>query len=247
MKRNLILLIILLSLLTPCTALGFNINISLGSGMSECLGGQNLQKNLNFWDSGKNFIDYTNPQAYITTDIVFTELFSLETGFAFRTMNLHYTTTEGNLYGNGVCNLNYSTVQLPILAKFVIPIKKTTELVNSINLSVGVNVSFNLEKQVYSDSLTNFYGKFINPVVNFGALLQAVYSHKIGPGRAFAGIQADINFIPVTYYLGNRKVNIGNVLTITPVIGYSFIIVEDKHQSKVTEKNKRIRDIEVRD
>ena len=247
MKRFLLSVFLLLSFLTPCAAIGININFGFGSGMGECFGGENVQKNVNFWNSGKNFVDYTNPQAYITTDIVFTELFSLETGFAFRTMNLHYTTNEDNIYGNGVCHINYSRIQLPILAKFVIPIRKTTELVNSINLSGGINISFNLEKQVYSDSLTNFYGKFINPVVNFGVLLQAVYSHKIGPGRAFAGIQADINFIPVTYYLGNRKVNIGNVLTITPVIGYSFIIVEDKHQSKVTEKNKRIRDIEVRE
>lgn len=247
MKRFLLSVFLLFSFLTPCAAIGININFGLGSGIGECFGGGNVQKNENFWDSGKNFIDYTNPQAYITTDIVFTELFSLETGFAFRTMNLHYTTTEGNIYGNGVCHLNYSTIQLPILAKFVIPIRKTTELVNSINLSGGINVSFNLEKQVYSDSLTNYYGKFINPFVNVNASLQAVYSHRVGPGRIFAGLQTDINFIPVKYLLDNRTVNIGNIFTVTPVIGYTFIIVEDKHQSKVTEKNKRIRDIEVRD
>lgn len=246
MKKIILPLCLFLFFISPCAAIGFNINFGLGSGMAECLGGSNVQENVNFWKDGKNFIDYTNPQAYITADIVFTELFTLETGVSFRTINLHYTTKENNLYGNGLCHVNYSAIQLPVLAKFVIPIKKTTELVNSINLSTGLNVSFNLEKQVYTDLLTNYYGKFLSPRVNVGASLQAVYSHKIGPGRAFAGIQTDINFIPMHYLLDTRQVNIGNVFSVSPVIGYSFIIIEDKHQSKITEKNKRIRDIDVR-
>lgn len=39
--------------------------------------------------------------------------------------------------------------------------------------------------------------------------------------------------------------SIGNILSFSPVLGYTFIIKEDKNLSKITEKNKRIKDISV--
>ena len=54
-----------------------------------------------------------------------------------------------------------------------------------------------------------------------------------------------MNFIPQGYSIGGRNVKFGNVLTASPVIGYTFLLKEDKGLAKITEKNKRIKDIDV--
>ena len=82
-------------------------------------------------------------------------------------------------------------------------------------------------------------------IFDFGAIVKVTYSHKIGPGKFFCGISADINFIQQKYKISGYDVNIGNVLTVAPVIGYTFILKEDKGVAKITEKNKRIKDIDV--
>lgn len=245
LKRFLIILIPLF-LFSPTFAVGYNVNFGLNTGITECVGGENIQKNVNVWDADKHYFDYFNAGGYITTDFVLTHRFSLETGFSYKLLNLHYTTTEENFYGNDVCHINYSVIQMPVMAKYIFPIIKSAEIINSINLGAGLNVSYIVGKQVYSDSMTNYYGNFITPKFNIGAVLKATYSHKIGPGYAFIGLNSEIDFIPHSYSINERKVNIGNTLSINPVIGYKFIIYEDKNLAKITEKNKRIRDLVVK-
>ena len=131
------------------------------------------------------------------------------------------------------------------MVKYSFILKKTTSVISCLDLAGGVNISYIIGKQYYIDSVTTYMGNFISPVFNVGASVKAVFSHKIGPGKAFAGLRADMNFIPQNYTISSRKMNIGNILSISPVLGYTFIIKEDKNLSKITEKNKRIKDISV--
>ena len=247
MKRLLVLVCIVLINVCSSFALGYNVNFGLGAGITECVGGKSVQKNVNLWDDeGGDFLKYLSYGGSITADIVVTDRFSVEAGLAYKMHNLNYITSDDRLYGNGFCQVNYSKIQLPILAKFRYPLTKSSEVLTSIDFGIGVNISHNLPNQVYSDSETNDYGQFLAPTINVGAILQAVYTYKIGPGRAFAGIQADINFIPQEYTMNSRKVNIGNGFSISPVIGYTFVIKEDKDIAKISEINTRIKDMDVK-
>ena len=245
MQKRFLPILIILFLFSPTFAVGYNVNFGLTTGITECIGESSIQKNVNIWDAESNYFDYLGAGGYITADIVFTQEFTLEAGFSYKMLNLHYTTTDSNYYGNDVCHLNYSVIQLPVMAKYIIPIKKSADIINSINLGAGLFVSYNIAKQVYSDSESNDYGKFLTPHFNVGSVLNVTYNHKIGSGYAFAGIGSEINFLPCKYTIDERKVNIGNTLSFTPVIGYKFIIYKDKNIAKVTEKNRRIRDFVV--
>ncbi len=248
MKRFYFILLVLLFFVFSVNAVGYNVNFGLNSGITESLGGKTVQKNVNIWEEeNNNYLDYLNAGGYITADIVITERFSIESGLSVKNLNLHYITIDNNNYGNGICQINYSIIQLPILAKVIIPIKASAEILNSVNICAGINISYNIGKQTYSDSKTKFYGTFITPHFNLGATLQATYNHKIGPGRAFAGLQANINFIPQNYDIGGRAVNIGNIVSVCPVIGYTFVIFEDKGLAHGAEIKRRITDFKHRD
>ena len=246
MKRSFFVVCALIFLLIPCSAIGYNVNLGLNTGVTECVGGKTVQKNLNVWNVDKNYTDFLNAGGYLTADIVLSRQFFVELGLAYKMLNLHYITTDENLYANDVSHINYSVVQIPITANYIIPIQKSADIINGLNISAGINATVNIGKQVYSDTLTKFYGNFIAPQFNIGATVKANYIHKIGPGYAFVGLSSDINFIPNEYSIDGRKVNLGNIVTVAPVIGYKFIIYEDKNLAKITEKNKRIRDIDVR-
>lgn len=245
MKKTLTTLLIILFIL-PLYSLGFDATLSLNAGVTECLGGSQVQKNQNLWDDASNLFDYINAGGLITTDIIFSENMSVETGFGFNKYNLHYTTQEEKVYGNGVIKLNCSIFQIPVLFKYTIPLKKTTETVNGINIAGGINLSYLFPNQTYTDDYTTFIGNFINPSFNVGFTLKATYSAKIGPGKVILGLKSDINFLQQKYAISGQEVNIGNVLSVSPMIGYTFTIKEDKSLSKITEKNKRIKDIDVR-
>ena len=40
----------------------------------------------------------------------------------------------GNEYGNGIVKLNYQTIQLPVMVKYSFPLKKTTDVISSIDV-----------------------------------------------------------------------------------------------------------------
>ena len=63
---------------------------------------------------------------------------------------------------------------------------------------------------------------------NVGISARAAFSQKIGPGKAYAGLKTDINLLSQTYTISGRKVNYGRVIFVAPVIGYTFILKEDK-------------------
>ena len=144
-----------------------------------------------------------------------------------------------------VINLEYPVLQIPLMAKYSFAINKTTEVIDSLDISGGINLTYISGDQTYKDSLTTDIGKFISPFVNVGVMARAAFSHRIGPGKAFAGLQADFDCIPQGYIIAGRDVNFGNVLSVSPFIGYTFILKEDKGLAKITEKNKRIKDIDV--
>lgn len=229
----------------PLSALGYNVNFEFDAGFSECLLSQQIQESRNFWQDFGHFGDYINAGGVISADIVISQNLSFELGIQFKNTQLNYSVKDGNLIANGNVKINYPVIQLPLMVKYSFILKKTTSVISSLDLAGGVNISYIIGKQYYIDSVTTYMGNFISPVFNVGASVKAVFSHKIGPGKAFAGLRADMNFIPQNYTISSRKMNIGNILSFSPVLGYTFIIKEDKGLSKITEKNKRIKDISV--
>ena len=239
---------ILIILLASCSSLfsfGYNVNFELDAGLSNCLLGKQIQENKFVWDDFGNIPDYITAGGAITADLVLTQEFSVVGGIRFKNVQLNYLTSDGVEFGNGVIHLQYPVLQIPLMAKYSFAIHKTTEVIDSLDISAGVNISCILGDQTYKDSLTTDNRKFISPFVNVGVIARAAFAHRIGPGKAFAGLQADFDCIPQGYAIDGRSVNFGNVLSVSPFIGYTFILKEDKGLAKITEKNKRIKDIDV--
>ena len=239
------ILIILLASCRSLFAFGYNVNFELDAGLSNCLLGKQIQENKFVWDDFGNIPDYITAGGAITADLVLTQEFSVVGGIRFKNVQLNYLTSDGVEFGNGVIHLQYPVLQIPLMAKYSFAIHKTTEVIDSLDISAGVNISCILGDQTYKDSLTTDNRKFISPFVNVGVIARAAFAHRIGPGKAFAGLQADFDCIPQGYAIDGRAVNFGNVLSVSPFIGYTFILKEDKGLAKITEKNKRIKDIDV--
>ena len=239
------IVIILLASCTSLFAFGYNVNFELDAGLSNCLLGKQIQENKFVWDDFGNIPDYITAGGAITADLVLTQEFSVVGGIRFKNVQLNYLTSDGVEFGNGVIHLQYPVLQIPLMAKYSFAIHKTTEVIDSLDISAGVNISCILGDQTYKDSLTTDNRKFISPFVNVGVIARAAFAHRIGPGKAFAGLQADFDCIPQGYAIDGRAVNFGNVLSVSPFIGYTFILKEDKGLAKITEKNKRIKDIDV--
>lgn len=239
------ILIILLASCSSLFAFGYNVNFELDAGLSNCLLGKQIQENKFVWDDFGNIPDYITAGGAITADLVLTQEFSVVGGIRFKNVQLNYLTSDGVEFGNGVIHLQYPVLQIPLMAKYSFAIHKTTEVIDSLDISAGVNISCILGDQTYKDSITTDNRKFISPFVNVGVIARAAFAHRIGPGKAFAGLQADFDCIPQGYAIDGRAVNFGNVLSMSPFIGYTFILKEDKGLAKITEKNKRIKDIDV--
>ena len=239
------IVIILLASCSSLFAFGYNVNFELDTGLSNCLLGKQIQENKFVWDDFGNIPDYITAGGAITADLVLTQEFSVVGGIRFKNVQLNYLTSDGVEFGNGVIHLQYPVLQIPLMAKYSFAIHKTTEVIDSLDISAGVNISCILGDQTYKDSLTTDNRKFISPFVNVGVIARAAFAHRIGPGKAFAGLQADFDCIPQGYAIDGRAVNFGNVLSVSPFIGYTFILKEDKGLAKITEKNKRIKDIDV--
>lgn len=242
-KKILIIFFIFVSL--PSYSLGLNINLKSQTGITECLFSKQIDNNLIFWNDIDNFSNYITSGGTLSGDIIFTQEISFETGITYLNKNLSYLCANNNEFGNGSVYINYSEFQIPLILNYSIPIKKTTEVISRIVLGAGFNVSANFGSQSYKDNITTHVGKFISPNFNLEAVVQSYYSHKIGPGRVFAGISCSMGLIQSNYKINNKLVNFGNTFFVTPIIGYTFIIYEDKGLSKITEKNKRIKDIDV--
>lgn len=250
MNMNIKKIVIIVSVLIVISchslfAIGYNVNFELDAGISECLFGEQVKENKNFWQDIGNFGNFINAGGAVTVDLVFTHNLSAVTGIQFKSIQLNYEVIDGNEYGNDSIHLKYPVLQIPIMAKYRFILNKTTEIIDSIDVAAGINLSYIIAKQSYKDSLTTAMGNFISIPFNVGLSASAVFSHKIGIGKAYVGLKADMNFIPQGYSIGGRNVKFGNVLTASPVIGYTFLLKEDKGLAKITEKNKRIKDIDV--
>ena len=239
------IVIILLASCSSLFAFGYNVSFELDAGNSNCLLGKQIQENKFFWDDFGNISAYITAGGAITAELVLTQEFSVVGGIRFKNVQLNYLTSEGEEYGNGVIHLKYPVIQIPLMAKYSFAIHKTTEVIDSLDISGGINISCILGEQTYIDSLTTDNRKFISPFVNIGVMVRSAFSHRIGPGKAFAGLQAEFDCLPQGYAIDRRDVNLGNVLSVSPFIGYTFILKEDKFLAKITEKNKRIKDIDV--
>jgi len=138
MKRS-IFICTLIFFLIPCSAIGYNVNLGFNSGITEYIGGKTVQKNVNVWDTQKNYFEYLNAGAYLTADVVLDQQFFVELGLAYRNFNLHYLTTDENQFANGICHINYSVIQVPVTANYIIPIQKSADIINGImnNLKRG--------------------------------------------------------------------------------------------------------------
>lgn len=233
-------------LFSPLYAIGYNVNFALDAGVTECLGGKQIEQNLNVWDDFANVGKYINYGGLLSADILFLKTQDIEVGLELKRVKLNYLPKEGNVYSNGATSIEYSLLKIPVLYKISIPLSKTSNLVNSIDIGAGFNASFIIGDEIYKDEVSKDVGKFIYEPYNFGLALKITYNQKIGPGFAFAGLYGDFNFLPYKYSTQNNIIELGRTLSVSPIIGYTFKIKEDLFQSKVTEKNKRIKDIDVR-
>jgi len=245
MKRISILITSLFLFLMPLSAVGYNVNFAVLPGISECCFGQQVETNKNFWDGSSKPVEYFSFGGRISCDVIFTQNMILETGLEYKNTNLNFVTKDVQTYANGEVNLNYSVFQLPILFKYSVPIKKTTSVINSVNVAFGPTLSFIAPNQAYKDDLTTGIQNFISPSTNIGLELDLTYTHVLGPGKILVGLKTDYNLVQASYKISGKEVGIGSTFSFAPMIGYTFIIKEDKIQTKVTEKNKRIKDIAV--
>ena len=236
----------LIFLFSPLYAIGYNVNFALDAGITECLGGNQIEQNLNVWDDVSNIGKYINYGGLLSADILFLKTQDIEVGLELKRVKLNYLTKEGNIYSNEATSVEFSVLKIPVLYKLSFPLSKTNNLVNSVDIGVGLCFSFIFGDQVYKDEITKDAGNFLYEPYNFGISFKATYTQKIGPGFAFIGLYGDFNFLPYKYATQNNITDIGRTLSISPTIGYTFKIKEDIYQSKITEKNKRIKDIDVR-
>lgn len=227
-------------------ALGYNINFAFLPGITECLGGDEVGSNKNIWEADSQYGKYLSLGGRLSTDIVFSKKFSIETGIEYKNVNLNYSTNSDSLYSNGLVNLNYSVFQLPILFKYSIPIKEQASVISSVNISFGPVFSVISPFQVYKDELTTYSGNFISPLYNAGLEADLSYSHALGTGKILIGIKCDYNFIKQGYKISGNDISFGNTLTVSPLIGYAFVLFEDKSQTHRKEKNRRIKDYIVK-
>lgn len=229
----------------PLHSIGYSVNFEFSPAISKTLWGNTVEKNINFWNKDSKFNQSFSLGGLISCDVIFSERISLESGITFRNTNLNYSTINGDEFGNGNIYLKYSLLQIPVLFKYSIPLKKTTSVIDSLNIAGGLVLDYIAPNQSYRDETTTFVGFFLNPFVNCDIEMDVSYTHKIGTGKAIIGLRTDLSFIPSKYKISGREVKIGNLFSISPFIGYSFILKEDLIQAKKTEKNKRIRDISV--
>lgn len=229
----------------PIFAIGIDMNFRANVGIAECFFGNQIEKNVNFWEDSENFGKFINHGAAITTNIIFTQDSFVETGLIYANNKLNFCCTDNVSYSNGIVRLSYQEFKIPLIYDYSFTIKKTTEVISSLVVGVGINVSYKFGNELYKDDITTFAGSFISPKFNVEAVIQSYYSHKIGPGKAFVGLSLDLELLQNEYYMEGKKVNVGNGFSVTPMIGYTFIIKEDKGLSKITEKNKRIKDLDV--
>lgn len=244
MKNKLFSLFILFS--SQLFALGYNVNFGLGIGLTESLFSNQIKENVNFLDDIYNSTDYIDTLSSITGDIVVNENIAFETGFYYKTEKLNFLLIDKKQYGDGNVNIIANKLQIPVMFKYSYPIKKTTEIINKVDFGIGIGFTSMVSKQMYSDVKTNYYGNFINPPLNVDITGKVTYSHRIGPGIAFAGVKADFSLIQTKYAINEKQLNMGNCFSVAPIIGYSFTIKEDNSISKKIEKNKRIKDIIVK-
>lgn len=245
MKRISILITSLVLSHLPLAALGYNVNFAFIPGLSGCFFGNQVETNKTFLDGSRGFTNYFTMGGRISADIIFNSNMAVESGIEYKNVNLNFATKSGDEYSNGEVNLNYSLFQVPVMFKYYIPITKTTSVINSFNIAFGPAISVITPRQSYKDDLTTSFQSFINPRINAGLELDLNYTHVVGPGKILVGLKFDYSFIPLDYSISGRKVGVGNAFSFAPMIGYTFIIKEDKKLSKVTEKNKRIKDIAV--
>lgn len=244
MKKFLTFLISLFFIF-PLSAAGFKLNFGLTNGFSECTGGKQVQKNVNFWDDFSEFGHYLDYGGFVTADIIFLKDSDIEIGFEYQRTSLNFLSLDGIKYSNGITNISFSQLKIPVLYKFSLPLSKTKAIINSLDFSAGMNFSFILGEQAYKDELTTDVGNFIHNSFNIGLSAKINYSQKLGQGYFFAGIGCDYNLLPYTYQTSINEVNTGRTFSVSPFIGYTFVIKENDYQARITEQSKRITDMDV--
>jgi len=232
-------------LLMPSFSNGYNVNFGLDFGISDTLFGSKIDKTEVLCTDLKDFREYANYSGFATADIVLSENMSIEAGIEVQKINLNYTTIDDNDFGNGDIHISYSSFQIPVMFKYTIPLHKSTELIDCISIAAGLYSSLNINTQTYKDKTSTYAGNFLKPIFNLGMISNVSYSHKLGSGRIFCGLKTEFDFIPHSYSLIDKNVSIGNRIYFAPMIGYTFVIKEDKELSKKIEKNKRIKDMTV--
>ena len=70
-------------------ALGYNINFALLPGITECLGGDEIELNKNIWETNSQYGKYLTLGGRLSTDIVFSKKFSIETGIEYKNVERH--------------------------------------------------------------------------------------------------------------------------------------------------------------
>ena len=72
MKRfSFVITLVLLFSFKSLFAIGYNVNFELDAGIAECITGDQVKENKNFWEDFENVTDYINVGGMLSVDVVF--------------------------------------------------------------------------------------------------------------------------------------------------------------------------------
>ncbi len=220
---------------------GLDLNVSGTFGVTMGIGGAQVEEHEFFWKSPDALLKSFSGGGLVTTDIVFTPAFAIETGAGFMHSEREFTAVDGEKYGNGIVSIQYNRIQIPFGLQYRYRFKDSPDE-KKILITGGVLLSFFTGEQVYKDDLTTASSNYLTPSFSQQFFLSVRYSFNLGSGRLITGIRADIDIQPLAYTINGYDVDIGRSLPVVFELGYSFPIVIN---SAVEKENIRKRRVDV--
>ncbi|ULQ59630.1 OmpA family protein [Brucepastera parasyntrophica] len=153
----------------------------------------------------------------ISGTIGFTKLFALQAGLAASYASIGFETTDSGLYSSGPVSITFLQLRIPVTAKFRYPLGPGI-------LSAGAGFDFSLfpVNQVFRDDILTDTSRFLKPAINIGIIAEAGYGLRLGPGMLTGGVRFTISLLEYTYQYNTNIVHTGRMLSISPLIAYSF-------------------------
>jgi hypothetical protein len=238
---ELALLAALLFLPVRVYGVGLDLNVSGTFGVTMGIGGAQVEEHEFFWKNPDALLKSFSGGGLVTTDIVFTPAFAIETGAGFMHSEREFMAVDGEKYGNGIVSVQYNRIQIPFGLQYRYRFKDSPDE-KKILITGGVLLSFFAGEQVYKDDLTTASSNYLTPSFSQQFFLSVRYVFNLGGGRLITGIRADIDILPLSYTINGYDVDMGRSLPVVLELGYSFPIVIN---SAVEKENIRKRRVDV--